>query len=101
MLSCIALGIAVDDTIHYLSRYQAEYRVDGDRTGAMRRTLMSTGRAIVFTSVVIAGGGWILVFSSFRPNAHFGILTGVTMVSAPLADLLIAPLCVRFFKLDN
>jgi len=101
MISCIALGIAVDDTIHYLSRYQAEYRRDGDRIGAMRRTITSTGRAIVSTSLVITGGFWILIFSSYRPNAHFGILTGITMLSALLADLLIAPLCVRFFKLGN
>ena len=101
MISCIALGIAVDDTIHYLSRFQAEYRRDGDRIGAMRRTITSTGRAIVYTSLVITGGFWILIFSSYRPNAHFGILTGITMLSALLADLLIAPLCVRFFKLGN
>lgn len=101
MIACISLGIAVDDTIHYLSRYHAEYGLDHDRPAATDRTMMSTGRAIVFTSVVIIGGFWLLVFSDFEPNAHFGILTGVTMISALLADLVVAPYCIKLFRLGD
>ncbi|HDH96479.1 MAG TPA: RND family transporter, partial [Proteobacteria bacterium] len=101
MISCIALGIAVDDTIHYLARYKHEVRSDEDRQiiPAMRRTMLNTGRAMVYTTVVIAGGFFILSFSSFLTNRAFGILTGVTMITALLADLLLLPVLVRVFKL--
>jgi len=101
MISCIALGIAVDDTIHYLARYKHEVRSDSQRqiAPAMRRTMLNTGRAIIFTTVVIAGGFFVLSFSSFLTNRAFGILTGITMITALLADLFLLPVLVKTFKL--
>lgn len=97
MISSIALGIAVDDTIHYLARYRSESRKTGDRVEAMRRTMFHTGRAIVFTSVVMAGGFWIICMSDFRPNIYLGLLTGVAMIAALLGDLLLLPICLHLF----
>jgi hydrophobe/amphiphile efflux-3 (HAE3) family protein len=97
MISSIALGIAVDDTIHYLARYRIELRGTGDRLQAMRRTMLHTGRAIFFTSVVMAGGFWVICLSDFRPNIYLGLLTGVAMISALLANLLLLPICVQLF----
>jgi len=101
MISCIALGIAVDDTIHYLSRYRRELDADGEIVPAMRRTISSTGRAIVYTSIVIAGGFLIMVFSSFMPNRAFGTFTAITMLSALFADLLVLPVLVKVLKLGR
>ena len=97
MISSIALGIAVDDTIHYLARYRVEWGKTGDRLQAMRRTMLHTGRAIVFTSVVMAGGFWVICLSDFRPNIYLGLLTGVAMIAALLGDLLLLPICVQIF----
>jgi predicted RND superfamily exporter protein len=97
MISSIALGIAVDDTIHYLARYRAESAASGDRQEAMRRTMLHTGRAILFTSVVMAGGFWVICLSDFRPNIYLGLLTGVAMVAALLGDLLLLPVCMQLF----
>ena len=103
MIACIALGIAVDDTIHYLARYRKELDAadDGEIQPAMRRTLRHTGRAILFTSIVIAGGFSIFVFSQFVPNQTFGVAVAATMATAILADLLMLPLLVRKLKLGK
>jgi hydrophobe/amphiphile efflux-3 (HAE3) family protein len=97
MISSIALGIAVDDTIHYLARYRKELKGTGDRSQAMRSTMLHTGRAIFFTSIVMAGGFWVICMSDFRPNIYLGLLTGVSMVAALLGDLLLLPICVEIF----
>ncbi len=91
VISCVAIGIAVDDTIHFLSRYRKEFRSGGDEARAAAATLASTGRALVFTSVVLSLGFMVLVFSSFRPIIYFGLLTGVTMISALVGDLILLP----------
>jgi len=99
MISCIAIAIAVDDTIHFLVRYRREKREGADGAESIRRTLQKAGRAMVFTSVVIAGGFSILALSHFQPNRHFGLLTAVTMLSALAADLVVLPALIRVFRL--
>jgi len=99
MISSIALGIAVDDTIHILNRYRREVRIDDDIDAAIHRSLHSTGRAIIFTSVVIALGYSVIVLSNFAPNRYFGLLTAVTMISALIADLFLTPYLLRITRL--
>ena len=99
MISCIALGIAVDDTIHYLSRYGAELEEGKSLDQAMHRTIMGAGRGMIFTSLVITGGFFALCFSSFQINKAFGILTGITMITAVFADLLLLPVLIRIFRI--
>jgi len=98
MIACIALGIAVDDTIHYLSRYGSELRQGKSLEKAMSKTIMGAGRGMVFTSLVITGGFFVLCFSSFEINKAFGILTGITMITAVFADLLLLPVLIRILK---
>ena len=90
-IAAVAMGIAVDDTIHFVARYRTELRKDQDHSAAMYRTLAGTGRAIIFTTVVITAGFVILVFSNFLPNVYFGSLMGLTMFGALLGDLIILP----------
>ncbi|MEW5945425.1 MAG: MMPL family transporter [bacterium] len=97
-IGCIAIGIAVDDTIHYLSRHGREYRARGDHEEAMRATLRTTGRAIVTTSIVLFCGFAILLFSRFVPIFYFGMLTGFTMLTALLGDLFLLPSMLLIFK---
>ena len=101
MIACIALGIAVDDTIHYLSRYGSEIRQGRNGREAMKITMLGAGRGMVFTSLVITGGFLVLCFSSFHTNRAFGILTAITMASAIFADLFLLPVLLRLFRFDR
>ena len=98
MIPCIALGIAVDDTIHYVSRFKREFDQDNNYVHSMFRTLLSTGKPIVFTSLILFCGFITLAFSSFSCNAYFGILTSITMISALLGDLVILPVLINILR---
>lgn len=99
MISCIAIGLAVDNTIHYLASFRREMAATGSEERAADCALRGTGRAMVFTSAVVAGGFAIFMFSRFVPTRCFGFLTGVTMVTALAADLVLLPVLIRVFKL--
>ncbi len=98
MMLAISLGIAVDDTLHYLWRFRRELIQDGDVAGAILRSHRSVGLACVFTTVVITGGFWILCFSRFLPIAYFGVLIGLTMIVALAADLVLLPALLMLIK---
>jgi hypothetical protein len=91
MMLSVSLGIAVDNTIHYLWRVDTELRTGADYPVALQRAHGTVGRACVFSAVVIAGGFWILCFSEFLPTAYFGAMVGVTMLCALAADLVLLP----------
>jgi len=95
MMLSVVLGIAVDDTLHYVWRYRRELARCGSPTTAIHCTHQSVGRACFFTSVVITGGFSILVLSQFLPTAYFGGLVGFTMVAALVVDLLLLPVLLR------
>ena len=91
LIASIAIGLAVDDTIHYLVRYNREFKNSLDDKLALRQTIMQVGRPIVFTTLTIGVGFSILTLSSFKPTAIFGILMVITMFSALVGDLIILP----------
>jgi predicted RND superfamily exporter protein len=99
MIASVGIGISVDDTIHFLLRYRRELVAGRSSASAARRTLLGTGRAMVYSSLGLAAGFSILSFSSFRPNREFGILTAFIMVAALLADLFATPYLVRALHL--
>jgi predicted RND superfamily exporter protein len=91
IVGCMGIGIAVDDTVHFLSRYLKELKVDGEVTAAIERTTTTTGRPIVFTSVALALGFTLLLSSEFVPVIYLGLYTAVTMVVALIGDLMLLP----------
>ena len=91
LIASISIGLAVDDTIHYLVRYNKEFQKDLDDRRALRVTLRSVGKPIIFTTLTISIGFSVLVFSSFAPTAVFGILMVITMLSALAGDLILLP----------
>ena len=94
---CIALGLAVDDTVHFLSRFRIELRMDGDYGAAMERTMLSVGRALILTSIVFMAGFLIFLVSSFQISRNFGALISFTIVGALFSDLFVLPrLLLRF-----
>lgn len=97
-IAAISIGIAVDDTIHYLHRFKKEIAVDGDYHAAMHRSHESIGYAMSYTSATIMIGFFILVLSVFIPTIYFGLLTVLAMFMAIVADLLLLPKLLLLFK---
>ena len=92
LVATIALGIAVDDTIHFMVRYQRYLRQTNDQNEALLQTLHSEGRPILITSTALFLGFGLLVMSPFNPTMHFGILAALIMLYAVSADLFLNPL---------
>jgi len=99
MIASVAIGIAADDTIHFLSHYHVEKMQGKSLVDAVRSTYQKVGRAITFTSVVASAGFMILVLAEFKPIQYFGIFGSITMVTAWIGDVFILPACVASLKL--
>lgn len=99
LIASVAIGLAVDDTIHYLTRYNLEFRKDLDDERAIRDTLHHVGRPIVFTTITICVGFSVLSFSSFKPTAIFGVMMVITSLSALVGDLILLPSLIRHVEL--
>ncbi|HMA85048.1 MAG TPA: MMPL family transporter [Desulfosalsimonadaceae bacterium] len=97
-IAAISVGIAVDDTIHYIHRFKKEIRVDWDYIAAMHRCHGSIGYAMYYTTIVIILGFSILALSNFIPTIIFGLMTGVAMLIALLASLTLLPRLLIIFK---
>ena len=98
MIASIALGIAVDDTIHMLIRSRRETWRHGDHAAALGRALASSGQAIVITTFVVGGGFLVLLLASLTPPRRFGLFTALTMFVALAAALLLLPVLVLWLK---
>jgi hypothetical protein len=87
----IVYGIAIDDTVHFLARYQEERAAGLSERAATLRTMATTGRAMVFMALVLAAGFSILTFSQFQPNRALGLLMAVTVTAGLASDLILLP----------
>jgi uncharacterized protein len=90
-IAAITIGIGVDNTIHYIHRYREELALDGDAWAAVARCHGSIGRALYYTSVTIVLGFSVLALSAFIPTIYFGLLTGLAMTAALLANMTLLP----------
>ena len=97
-IAAITVGIAVDNTIHYIHRFQKEFKVDQNYLMTMDRCHGSIGKAMYYTSVTITLGFSILALSEFMPTIYFGLLTGAAMVIALLGALALLPLLIVLFR---
>ena len=97
-IAAISIGIAVDDTIHYVHRFNEEIAVDGDYLAAMKRCHNSVGRAMYYTSITIIIGFSILTLSNFIPTIYFGLFTSLAMVIAMFANLTLLALLLIIWK---
>jgi predicted RND superfamily exporter protein len=91
LVGSIALGLAVDDTIHFMHNYRRYLEETGDSRQAIHNTLQTAGRALLFTTLVLSTGFFIFAFASMSNIANFGILTGLALIVALLADFFLAP----------
>jgi len=90
-IAAISVGIAVDDTIHYIHRFRHEFQKDRKYLNTMHRCHGTIGHAMYYTSVTIIIGFSILAISNFKPSVYFGLLTGLAMVIALIAALTLLP----------
>ena len=97
-IAAISVGIAVDDTIHYIHRFIHEFKVDRNYIKTMHRCHGTIGHAMYYTSVTIIIGFSILVLSNFIPSIYFGLLTGLAMAIALIGALTLLPQLIVVFK---
>ena len=100
-IAAIAMGIGIDDTVHYIHRFKVEFAKDNRYYFSMHRTSNSIGNALYFTTLVIVIGFSILTLSNLIPTIYFGLLTMLVMVAALISDLILLPkllLVIKPFK---
>jgi uncharacterized protein len=90
----IAFGIAVDDTLHVISRLKIELEKGYSLPMALRITFLSTGKAMILTAMVIASGFSTLMLSDFKSTFYVGLLISLTLIIALLAELVLMPVLV-------
>jgi len=91
MVSVVAVGIGVDYSIHFISRFRAEYRKDGNAERALPATIQTTGRGITYNALTVALGFFILIFASFKGIRTFGWQIALTMGVSALSAISIIP----------
>ncbi|MCU0402328.1 MAG: MMPL family transporter [Algoriphagus sp.] len=91
ILFTVAFGIAVDDTIHFMSKLKLELAKGKNLHYAIKRTFLDTGKAIVLTSVILITGFGLLIFSQFGVTHFTGLLISFSLFFALLADLFLLP----------
>ena len=97
-IAAISIGIAVDNTIHYIYRFINEFGTDKNYIATMHRCHGSIGYAMFYTSITIIIGFSILVLSNFIPSILFGLLTGLAMFIALVCALTLLPRLIVVFK---
>lgn len=93
----ISFGIAVDDTIHFLTKYKLELKKGKSNLYALKRTYLDTGKAIVLTSLILCSGFLLLLFSDFLGTFYLGLMISITLLFAVLGDLFFLPLLLLYF----
>jgi predicted RND superfamily exporter protein len=93
----ISFGIAVDDTIHFLTKYKLELKKGKSNLYALKRTYLDTGKAIVLTSAILCSGFLLLLFSDFLGTFYLGLMISITLLFAVLGDLFFLPLLLIYF----
>jgi hypothetical protein len=101
MIAPIIIGIAVDDTIHFLTHYRIGLLKTNSIKEAINGSIREAGQAIVFSTLVLVIGFGILVISNHKGLAHFGYLIGIAFTSALLSDLLFLPSLCTLLKAEN
>ena len=101
-IAAITIGIAVDNSIHYIYRFKEEFNIIKDYKKTLKKCHSTVGIAILNTSITIVFGFSILVLSNFIPTIYFGIFTGIAMLLAMISVLTLLPaliISVKPFKL--
>lgn len=91
LTGCIIIGLAVDDTVHFIHQFTENHKKGMSNEDAIRETLATSGRAMFITSLVLSSGFMVFLFATMNNLFYFGLLTAVAIIIALLADFLLAP----------
>jgi len=97
-IAAISVGIAVDNSIHFVHRFSDEFKRSRHYAQSIEVATNNVGQAMFYTTLVITAGFLIMVFSNFVPTVYFGILTGLAMVTALIANLVMLPMLISKFR---
>jgi uncharacterized protein len=97
-IASITVGIAIDNSIHYIYRFREEYKINKNYKKTIEICHKSVGKAIVNASLTIVFGFSILIFSNFIPSIYFGIFTGLAMLTAMTLVLTLMPQLIAIIK---
>ncbi|NQZ10119.1 MAG: MMPL family transporter [Algicola sp.] len=101
VVASMSLGIIVDDTVHFLSKYKHARELGKNAEEAVRYSFHSVGRALWITTLVLSVGFAVLAMSSFRLNSDMGMLTGLILIVALAVDFLFLPAFLMVFDKDK
>ena len=97
-IAAIAIGIGIDNAIHYISRFKSELLMDGDYVSSMYKAHNSIGVSMFYTAATVAIGFLVLILSHFIPSIYFGIFMAIAMLSAVIVNLTLLPKLLLIFK---
>ena len=100
-IAAITIGIGVDDAIHYIHRYNKEYAIRNNVYESILTSQVTVGKALWFTSITIAAGFILLVFSNFTPSIYFGLFTCLAMLISISATFTLIPLALSVSSAKN
>lgn len=99
LIATMALGMAVDSSVHYMWRLSRELSGESDQAAAIQRTLRAVGGPMLYTTLALAVGFLTFAGSSFPPIRHFGVLTAITLLTAFAANLVVLPALLATTKI--
>ena len=97
-IAAIAIGIGIDNAIHYISRFKSELLMDGDYVSSMYKAHNSIGVSMFYTAATVAIGFLVLILSHFIPSIYFGIFMAIAMLSAVIVNLTLLPRLLLIFR---
>ena len=98
LIAAVALGIAVDDTVHFLSEYQCRRAQGTAIPKVLASVIRVKGRAIISSSLILCLGFGVTMLSRFIPVVHFGLLCAIIMITAVIGDLVLLPAVILLSK---
>ena len=97
-VAAISVGMAVDNTIHYIHRFKKEFSISRNYKNSMHNSHRTIGRAMFYTSLTIILGFLVFATSNFNPSVYFGFFVSLVMVMALLGALTLLPQLILYFK---
>ncbi|OGR11728.1 MAG: RND transporter [Desulfobacula sp. GWF2_41_7] len=94
LIAAVAIGIAVDDTIHFLTEFKQNFVNGADVRKAIHETIQKKGSAMILSSLILTIGFGVMIFSNFVPTVYFGLLSAIIMLTALIGDTLILPAAI-------
>ena len=98
LIAPVIIGIAVDDTIHFMTHYRVQLIRTGSVSESLRETISHVGQAVMFTTMVLGLGFMLLSFSDYLGMARMGFFGSLSIIMALLCDLFLIPAMIMIFK---